>query len=163
MSDSIEAIGAFQNQQQTQRVEGIKPETKKKLEALGIDPKQIKTESEAQKKIKEAEAAQANMSINAGQNTNAMQKVFTETKNLAEKIGINPNQFDDVNKLYEAMDKRIKTAEAQTRDNPQERGIVAGVRQEYDQIYSTYLSLQNQQSKITNNLDMLATYNKIRS
>jgi len=166
MSDSINAINsaAFQKKGETAQ-DKIKPETKKKLEALGIDPSKIKTETEAQKKIKEVESVQANQSVQQGYQANPMQQVFTDAKKLAETIGIQVDKIDNLDKLFDKMDKTIKDFENQARNDVDDdrRNMVSIVRQEYEKIHAQYLSAQADSQKITTNLNSMATYNKIRS
>lgn len=168
MSDSIDAMSgtsAIKFQKNLANHDAIKPETKQKLEALGIDPSQIKTEKEAQKKIQEAESAQANAQVQQGQFHHPMGEVIQDAKKIAEAIGIRVGNVEDVEKLLKEIDKQIKEFEKQVKDdkNDDRKKMVDGVRGVYEQVYAEYQQAISEQKKITGNLDMLATYNKIRS
>lgn len=164
MSESIEAISGSSAFKQRPQQDTIKPETREKLEALGIDPSTVKTETEAQQKIKEAESAQANVQVNQPNQSNPVQQVIEDAKELAEKIGISVSEVSDISKLLETIDKQISNFEKQCKDDEDElrKSMAAGVRQEYNRIIHEFEDVQRNQSKITGNLDMLASYNKVR-
>lgn len=168
MSDSIDAISgssAVRLHKNFSNQDAIKPETKQKLDALGIDASQIKTEKEAQKKIKEVESAQANAQVQQGQFHHPMGEVVQDAKKIAEAIGIRVGNVEDVEKLLKEIDKQLKEFEKQVKDDKDDdrKKMVAGVRGVYEQVYAEYQQAISEQKKITGNLDMLATYNKIRS
>lgn len=169
MSESIDAISASSHAQLKSGAQNaIKEETKKKLEALGIDPNSVKTEAEAQQKIKEAEAAQANAQVQGTQNINfshPMGEVIEDAKELAAKIGLRIGNVDNVEKLLNDIDKKIKEFEEEVKNDKDDerKKMVAGVRGVYEQIHTEYEKSIEEQKKITNNLDMIATYNMIRS
>lgn len=168
MSDAIDAMSGSSGirfQKEFKNHDAIKPETKQKLEALGIDASKIKTEKEAQKKIQEAESAQANAQVQQGQFHNPMGEVVQDAKKIAETIGIKVSQVEDIEKLLKEIDKQIKEFEKQVKDDKDEdrKKMISGVRGVYEQVYTEYQQAISEQKKITGNLDMLATYNKIRS
>ena len=168
MSDSIDAMSGSAGaklQKSLSNPDAVKPETKKKLEALGIDPSKIRTETEAQKKIKEAEAAQANAQVQHVNFQHPMGEVVEDAKKLASTLGMRVGNVEDVEKLLKDIDKQIKEFEKQVKDDKDDdrKKMVDGVRGVYEQIYAEYQQSIAEQKKITGNLDMLATYNKIRS
>ena len=168
MSDSIDAMSGSAGaklQKALSNHDAIKPETKQKLEALGIDASKIKTETEAQQKIKEAESAQANAQVQSVHFQHPMGEVIEDAKKLAETLGMRVGNVEDVEKLLKDIDKQIKEFEKQVKDDKDDerKKMVDGVRGVYEQIYTEYQQSISEQKKITGNLDMLATYNKIRS
>ena len=90
MSESIDTISMSKTASKfsINNQDKISEETKKKLEALGIDPSTVKTETEAQQKIKEAESAQANAQVQGVQINSPMGEIVQDAKDLAEKIGL---------------------------------------------------------------------------
>jgi hypothetical protein len=162
MSDKIDALsnGTIHNFKNNT---GLKPKTKQKLEALGIDASKIKTETEAQEKIKEAESAQANAPI--AMTSDPMREVFKDAKDLAEKIGLNVRDYPQIKDLLDAIDKRIKEFEKETEHDKEDdrKKMVAGVRSLYEDIHNDFLTAQSEQNKILSNIAMMATYNMVRS
>lgn len=143
----------------------LSEETKKKLEALGIDPSTVKTETEAQQKIKEAESAQANAQVQGVQINSPMAEIVQDAKDLAEKIGLSTSNIGDFEKFLEKIDKRIKEFEKEVENDKDDerRKMVDGVRGFYEDIKAEYEKFIMERDKITNDLDIIATYNMIRS
>ena len=141
----------------------ITEQTRKKLEALGIDPKTVKSEKEAQEKIKEAESAQANASVNQpdSKQNHSMQKVILDAKDLAQNLGVSYSEQMPVKDLLDNIKHKIDKANKAVEGDENNKEIIAGYQQDYDKIYSNYMSAQSSSDKFMNNLSMLATYNKI--
>ena len=166
MSDSIDAMSGSAGaklQKALSNHDAIKPETKQKLEALGIDVRG--SFGGSQQGIKEAESAQANAQVQSVHFQHPMGEVIEDAKKLAETLGMRVGNVEDVEKLLKDIDKQIKEFEKQVKDDKDDerKKMVDGVRGVYEQIYTEYQQSISEQKKITGNLDMLATYNKIRS
>lgn len=143
--------------------------TKKKLEELGIDTSNIKTESQGQsvlaaiKKTKEAEGAKKPEAIggNAEEESNK-----TKAKELAAQLNISvaakDSTIDILNKISVAIDN-LKT---QAVGDPQKIQEAAKYQAAYDSIVGSVTSMQQQQNashkKLAGSLDGMALYNKIK-
>ena len=80
---------------------GLKPETIKKLKALGIDPSTVKTESEAQSRIAQAEKQKQNtQSVQPQQSSSNvdMKQLQDDIKTLGDKLGIDTTTIKDLDK-----------------------------------------------------------------
>lgn len=163
MSEKIDKISVTESVKKFDAIKKdlVTDETKSKLKSLGIDASNIKTETEAQKIIKEAESAQAN----ASHFQHPMGEVLKDAKQLAEKIGIRVESIDNVEKILQTIDKQLKIYEKQVVDDvgDERKDMVAGARREYRKIKADFEKSMAEQSKISANLDMMAVYNVVRS
>lgn len=163
MSEKIDKISVTESVKKFDAIKKdlVTDETKSKLKSLGIDASNIKTETEAQKIIKEAESAQAN----ASHFPHPMGEVLKDAKQLAEKIGIRVESIDNVEKILQIIDKQLKIYEKQVVDDvgDERKDMVAGARREYRKIKADFEKSMAEQSKISANLDMMAVYNVVRS
>lgn len=140
--------------------------TKKKLEALGIDTSKIKTESEGQQKLKEAEAAQASQATQ-GQQSNAgqAQAIKDQASALAASVGVSVSKGDKISDILDHIQTKLSTMNAQAGQDPQKVQELKQYQSEFTVIASEYASLQSQQqaskSQLTGSMDSMAAYNKI--
>ncbi|MBR1754837.1 hypothetical protein IJ732_08390 [bacterium] len=165
MSEKIEKINVVESTRIFEAIkkDAVTDETLKKLEELGIDPSTIKTETEAQQRIKEAESAQANTSAQP-----PVQSLDTAVKNLrelAEKIGIHVEKGDDIQRLTDTIDRRIREFEKQVENDigTERKEMVESARRWYREIKNDLEHALNEEKKVTKNLEMMATYNVVRS
>ncbi|MBR1754838.1 hypothetical protein IJ732_08395 [bacterium] len=168
MTDLIRNFGikTGHHHQEKTSVERIKDETLKKLEELGIDTSNIHTETEAQMKIKEAEsatAAQIDPHLFKEGQIDPMQQAFADAKDLAERLGIKPGEMKNIAELIKNIDNQITNLEQQISDNKEQQEIVQSLREEFAGLSSTYNQAQQGQAKISEDMGLLASYNKLNS
>jgi hypothetical protein len=165
MADSIDKLNINTSHTgKKQKIGELKEETKKKLEALGIDPSSVKSETDAKIKIHQAEAAaQANIHIPKGNEANPIQQVFTDAKDLAERVGIKSGTVQKISDLFNAIDQKISNFENGIELNDEEKNTTASLRQEFSDIYATYAKAQRSQARITGDMGVLAEYNRMNA
>lgn len=168
MTDSVKSFGisAASHQPKT-LITKISEETKKKLEALGIDSSSVHSEMDAQQKIKEAEASTQVGDVTLSQNGEAqidpMQQAFLEAKDLAERLGLKVEDKHHVAELLKKIDNEIANLEMQIKDNAEQQQLVQDLKEEFLGISSDYTMAQQGQAKISGDMGLLATYNKLNS
>lgn len=145
---------------------GLKEETKKKLEALGIDPSTVTSEAEARKKIQEAQAAQAAAIVTEadGVKANPIQQVFSDVKDLAERMGIKTGSEQNLQSMFAEINKKITSFERGAEFNIKDKdATVSDLRDEFKELYSTYANAKMAQARITGDMGLIAEYNKMNA
>ena len=92
-----------------------------------------------------------------------MQKVILDAKDLAQNLGVSYSEQMPVKDLLDNIKHKIDKANKAVEGDENNKEIIAGYQQDYDKIYSNYMSAQSSSDKFMNNLSMLATYNMVRS
>lgn len=144
----------------------IKEETKKKLEALGIDPSTVTSEADARMKIQEAQAAQAAAIITEadGVKANPIQQVFSDARDLAERIGVKTGSEQNLQSLFADINKKITSFERGAEFNiKDEETTVSDLRNEFKDLYATYATAKQAQARITGDMGLIAEYNKMNA
>lgn len=158
---------------------GLKPETIKKLKALGIDPSTVKTEAEAQSRIAQAEKqkqTQNTQSVQPQQSSSNvdMKQLQDDIKALGDKLGIDTTTIKDLDKVSDTLkagvDEFVKGASAQT--NVADKASVklnngTEVKEDPRKIQSDYQDIKDRIDEVKNaknsmfaGQDMLAMMNK---
>ena len=107
--------------------------TKKKLEALGIDPSSVTSESEAQQKIKEAQAAQAAQNAQPAADT-SMKTVEDNAKSLASKLDISLEQDAKIDDIMDAISAKITEKKEEAGNDPVKKLVADNYQAEYDSL-----------------------------
>lgn len=174
------SINAINNMQNTASVsankstQALTEATRLKLETLGIDTSKIKTESEGQLKLKEA---QGNQSSQNAQNTQAkqqqnaatqVQQIDNQIKLLASQVGVQIGNNDNLNTVLNNIANRISQLMVEAANEPQKLQQVKLFQDSFTLIISEVANLQEQQeankkqqSQLTNSMNNMASYNKI--
>lgn len=133
-------------------------DTKKKLEALGIDTSNIKTETEGQQKLKEAQAAQASAQQKPQSNT-SMEIVEDNAKSLASKIGAVVGNDDKIDDIFDKISTKISDLKASAGNDETKKSAAEAFDSEYNTLYSEY-------NRVLSSMKMtgataLGNYNKV--
>lgn len=148
-------------------------ETKKKLEALGVDTKKIRTENEGQKRLKEIQSVQQNHQIHqAGQNqqiqepnnqqkSGSMSQLINNVKELASDVGLTVGFSVDIEEVFKSIQAKItqlKTTRVNSVDEDS-KAKAASLQNRYETLYTEYQSKKKSQNMLTGALAGLASYN----
>lgn len=168
MTDSIRNFGISASAQHSKSLlTKVSEETKKKLEALGIDPSTVHSETEAQQKIKEAQESTQVVDTTLPQKGNSqidyMQQAFLDAKDLAERLGIKAEDKQNTAELLKKIEFEISNIEIQNKDNPEQQQLIQDLKEEFMGISSDYSKAQQGQAKISGDMGLLASYNKLNS
>lgn len=160
MTDAISAISSSSVSTSTSSSSAtLTDATKKKLEALGIDTTNIKTEADGQEKLKEAQAAQAAAQQQGKpQGTNPMETIQDGAKSLAASMGVAVGSKDDIDTIFSNLSTKITELQASAGDDQTKKSEVDGYQLQYDTLYREYS--QAMAAKNMTGASALANYNK---
>lgn len=143
-------------------------DTKKKLEALGVDTFKIKTESEGLSvlsQIKEAQAAQAVQQAQKPDSMPQMDNLREQIASLASKVGVSLSPDGSPSDAMIAISNAITVMRIQAANNVDKISKVDSCQAQYDAISSSLAVLESQksstQNQITGGMSAIANYNKI--
>ncbi len=174
MSDFLSGISSINSASPVQGVGAISQplteETKKKLESYGIDTKDIKTENEGQKKLKEVESAQQNQQTNQTsqlqqaqptqqQQDGSMSLLINNVKELASDTGVSVGYKLDIEKVLEDIKIKIQDIKNQNPADENEKAKAASFQYRYETLNSEYQRKKTSQNMLTGALQGLAAYN----
>lgn len=166
MSNSINNFNLTRDLKQHQKLLNtqLKEETKKILEEFGIDPSTVTTEMEAQQKIKEAQSAQVNSDVVPTQTFkgNPMQKILADARDLAQRLDIN-SDGNNISDLLKNIEDRIAGFGLNGSEDLEQQQILEALKEEFNGITSVFNQAQQGQAKISGDLKLLASYNKLNS
>jgi len=132
--------------------------TRAKLRALGIDPSNVTTESEAQILIQNAQTKLN--SVNKTQNTSNKTvctsecEVLTKAKNLARKTGITIRETDPLDKIIQTLTGKINEMVLQEMPKASEYNA------ELETIKNEYSAIQQNQNSMYAMMNMNGNVNK---
>lgn len=158
---SISSINSLQaGAISTYKTEELSSTTKLKLEALGIDPSTVTTETQAQTLIAQAEAAK--QQNNAGQQqqggNSSEQELLSEAKNLATEVGVTVSSNDSLDDIVDNISKEI-----QVMLNSGDQSKISSAQSYQAQLASISgraEAIQSTQQNIFNAMDMISVSNK---
>jgi len=176
----VSGIGSISNIGSSLSVSSIQqpltPETKSKLENLGIDTTNIKTETQGQEALQSAQSSQQGQETQknqesqkgqAGGNQAAMQALKSQAEALASKVGVSVSSDDKLSDIMDKISQALSTMQAQAANDPQKLTQIAQYQTEFDSINqsasnlqtSMQISAQSGASQIQNSMTGLAIYN----
>lgn len=171
MSDFLSGISSINSATPIQSVGAVSQplteETKKKLESYGIDTKDIKTENEGQKKLKEVESAQQNQQAGQlqqiqptqQQQDGSMSLLIHNVKELASDTGVSVGYKLDIEKVLNDIKTKIQDIKNQNPTNEDEKAKAASFQYRYETLNNEYLRKKSSQNMLTGSLQGLAAYN----
>lgn len=117
----------------------LKPSTKMRLEALGIDPATVQTEAQAQILIAQAEAApRQNNSGNQQGGNSSREQLVSEAKELANEVGVSVSSKDTLEDIIENIaevlnaqepSKRVQEYQSRLADLAQRAEVLVTIQQ----------------------------------
>lgn|SRR5574344_783714 len=160
MTDSISAVSANSvSKSSSSSSTALTDATKKKLEALGINTTDIKTESDGQEKLKEAQAAQNAQNAKPAQQAQS-NTVETEAKDLASQMGVVVGNNDDLATILDSISAQISNVQASAGTDETKKSEADNYQIQYNTIYQEYQQQEASKSMLTGSLDGMAAYNK---
>ena len=169
---SINNVANALNVNSLNSTQALTDATKNKLEALGVDTSKIKTESEGQLKLKEAQSGtQSSQNTQQNQqqnNVNQIQQINEQVKLLASQVGVEINKSDNLNTVLNNISAKIQVMAVEAVQDPQKlqqvkiyqdaltliKGEVAGLQAQKEQ-------QEQKQQKLASSMDIMASYNKM--
>lgn len=129
-----------------------------KLKALGINPEEVSSETEAKKIIAEEEAkkkAEKTDNLNETKSTSQEEKLYERIKNLAQKIGINVNQNENINSIF----SRIEAKFSEIKENSYNSNFNI-LKSEFEMIQQQFKDITSGESSILSAMDMISQNNR---
>lgn len=153
MSMSVSSISSASASSSSVKLSDV---TKKKLEALGVDTTNIKTETQGQNKLKEAQAMsnQQNQQAQGNGVSTQQEMVKFEATMLAQKMGIEVSKNDSVSDILSHI--QVKLAELKT-----SAGKDTSMQSEIGQYQSSYDNIKQSSQSLSLSMNSMASYNKI--
>lgn len=145
------ALGA-----QTEETDELSESTKKTLEALGIPVTEGMTEAQAQQKIQEARAEQAQVNGETLTET----EVMSDVKTLAGQLGVTYSDADDPETIMINIAEELEAQIDEAENNPQELSALMGYFNQLKDLDTTYNDIKDVQNKIFAAMDMVSQKNK---
>ena len=132
----------------------LKPSTKLRLEALGIDPASVQTEAQAQILIAQAEAAprENNSGNRQGGNSSREQLIF-EAKELANEVGVSVSSKDTLEDIIENI-AEVLNAQEPSKKVQEYQSRLANLAQRAEVLVTI-------QQNIFNEMEMISVSNRL--
>lgn len=136
--------------------------TKAKLEALGIDTTNIKTEAEGQAILKAAEVNPKEIrKVHAPKSYSSIDSIRAEAMQLASKVGISVSGSDKIDDILNKISYKINELKVCAENNQNKLTQINQYQSELDSISSEFLNMKSSHTQLNNGMDALASYNKI--
>lgn len=149
--NSISAMsGSYSTGQSSQSQ--LSEETKRKLQALGIDPSTVTSETQAQALIAAAQQqVQQTTNESSSQNTccSSECELISRAKILAEKIGVQTSTNDSLENLIDKISSKITSLTSLNNDSK--------AQSETNQYQNELTSIQNEYSTVSSNQNSIMT------
>ena len=161
MTDAISSIGSnsVANTSSKSSSTALSDDTKKKLQALGLDPSKYTTEAQAQAAITAAQAQQQSQQQGAQKpGGSSFSSIKTEVQDLASKMGINVGNNDKTSDILNNISDKISELKSSAGTDPTKLSELNGYQSQYTSISSELSQLEA--SHNMTGATVLSDYNK---
>ena len=141
----------------------LSEETKRKLQALGIDVTNVTSEAQAQMLITAAQSRQqVQKTDNSNKDTTCSSELelITKAKTLAKKMGVSVSQNSTMSEILTSLSNKISTLTAQAGNNQTKTNEIQQFRTELTSLQNEYSTLTQSQNSIFSAMNMSANLNK---
>lgn len=141
---------------------GLSEETKRKLQALGIDPTSVNSETEAQALIATAkQKIEQTKNESSSQNTccSSECELISRAKHLAEKIGLQTSNNDSLKNLIDKISTKLSLISNKSQDE-QTNDKISNYQNELTSIENEYSQINNNQNSLLTAMNLTANMNK---
>ena len=141
----------------------LSEETKRKLQALGIDVTNVTSEAQAQMLITAAQSRQqVQKTDNSNKDTTCSSELelITKAKTLANKMGVSVSQNSTMSEILTSLSNKISTLTAQAENNQTKTNEIQQFRTELTSLQNEYSTLIQSQNSIFSVMNMSANLNK---
>lgn len=145
ISNSISSVSSTVQTEKTQANEQLSAATKAKLEALGIDPETVSSESQAQSLIANAQSASFKSMVSSNnENSNSTEETYLqEAKALASSLGVTYSSDDSVDDILSSVSDKLNQMMSSAAMNPSIMQMVQTYQTQLEQISSSYSQAQS--------------------
>lgn len=140
----------------------ISDSTKRKLQALGIDPTSVTSEAQAQTLINAAQARQqvqrtTNESSSKNTTCSSESELISKAKSLASQMGVSVSSTESLSDILNKLSSRISAMSAQQNADTKE---LQKYQAEISSIQSEYSSVKQNQNSMFTAMNYTANMNK---
>lgn len=163
MTGSISAIGNSSSGSISNNSGSTKltEETKKKLQALGIDTSNIKTEAEGQAALKEAMAKQAAANHHHDPSKSMSEKTIEDqAKSLASQMGVSVGNNDTLDVILSNISNKIDELQSSAGNDQTKLADLNNYKAKFATLSDEFSQLTVSRSMINNSLQGMANYNR---
>ena len=132
--------------------------TKLRLEALGINASEVKTEAQAQILIAQAQAAPKQNNSGYQNNNSTKQELLAEAKNLAQNTGTNYSEKDELETILQNISNRLNTI---SENYPEKTEVVKEYQNKLSDIAKRADLIVHIHNHIFNKMDMISVSNRL--
>ena len=160
---SVNAVGSVNSSSSaasTSSSSAISEDTKKKLQALGLDPSKYTSEAQAQTAITQAQAQQQSQQDGAKKSggSGSFATIKTEVQDLASKMGVSVGNNDKASDILSNISDKISELQSSAGTDPTKLSELNGYQSQYTSISSELSQLEA--SRNMTGATALADYNK---
>lgn len=128
----------------TEQESELSAATKAQLEAIGIDPSTVSSESQAQALIANANGASFKSMLGGQNKTNSSDDTYLrEAKSLASSIGVTYSSSDSIEDILSNISSKLNQMMSAAQMNPSQVQMIQMYRSQLDQISSNYSQAQS--------------------
>lgn len=180
MVSGIGAIGSIgSNFAISSLQQALSAQTRMKLESLGIDTSNIRTEAQGQAALQSSQSSQSTQQgqgaqkvqipVQGGANQSAIESIKAEAMALASKVGASVSSEAKLGDIMAAIAQALSNLQVQAANNPKKMAEVGKYQSEYASLNQSVSNLQSTMqpqhaqmpgaSQIQSSLDGMALYN----
>lgn len=142
----------------------ISEATKRKLQALGIDPSSVTSEAQAQTLIASAQqrqqVQQTQQSSNEKKTTSSESELISQAKTLASKMGVSVSSNESLSDILSTLSSKISSMSAQANGDAVKLQEIKQFQSELYSIQSQYSTVQQNDNSLYTAMNMTANMNK---
>ena len=128
----------------TEQESELSAATKAQLEAIGIDPSTVSSESQAQALIANTNGASFKSMLGGQNKTNSSDDTYLrEAKSLASSIGVTYSSSDSIEDILSNISSKLNQMMSAAQMNPSQMQMIQMYRSQLDQISSNYSQAQS--------------------
>jgi hypothetical protein len=158
MTDAINAVNSSSQASSNDSSTAITDDTKKELQALGLDPSKYTTEAQAEQAITQAQSQQQQGAQKSGGSN--IGTIKTEVQGLASKMGVSIGTNDKMSDILSKISDKLGDLQSSAGNDPTKLSQFNSYQSQYTSISSELSQMEASRSKITNGLDQMADSNK---
>lgn len=161
MTDSINAVNSTSAASSASSTSNkLTAATKAQLEALGVDTTYIKTESDGQIALKQAQASQTQKAQANGGSSASKESIKAQIQSLASQVGVSVSQTDKPEDILTKISEKISSLRAEAGNDQSKLAQIEQYQQQYESLSGQMLSMQTSQAQLAASMSGLANYNK---
>lgn len=162
--NSISTSSSFGYVDTSQCSNKLSDSTKRKLQALGIDPSSVTSETQAQALIASAQQKQQIQQTKPNDNNKQVNssesELISQAKTLASKMGVSVSSNETLSDILSSLSSKISSMSAEANGDTTKIQDIKQFQSELFSIQSQYSSVQQSDNNLFSAMNMTANMNK---